>query len=85
MTVFVIRDGQLVERAPVSVDAPGFPCPRVSRMTPFDSPVTGKEISSWRERDRDMAAAGAVDPRDLDRRPIEQRRKRNERSRTAPA
>jgi hypothetical protein len=37
----------------------------ISRMAPFESPVTGKEISSWRERDRDMAAAGAVDPRDM--------------------
>jgi len=34
-------------------------------MEPFESPVTGKEISSWRDRDKDMAAAGAVDPRDL--------------------
>lgn len=66
MTVFVIRDGKLVEReAPKVLEKSAFPCPRVSRMTPFDSPVTGKEISSWRERDRDMAAAGAVDPRDL--------------------
>ena len=34
-------------------------------MEPYESPVTEKEITSWRERDRDMAAAGAVDPRDL--------------------
>jgi hypothetical protein len=37
----------------------------LSRMEPFESPVTGKEISSWRDRDRDMREAGAVDPRDL--------------------
>lgn len=83
MTTFVIRDGQLVEREARPVDMPAFPCPRVSRMTPFESPVTGKEISSWRERDRDMAAVGAVDPRELPRAPFEQRRKRNERQRTA--
>ena len=37
-------------------------------MEPFESPVTGKEISSWRERDADMRAAGdCYDPRDLPR------------------
>lgn len=69
MTVFVIRNGALVEKASIA-DAIAdkrsiFPSPQLSRMTPFESPVTGKEISSWRERDRDMAAAGAVDPRDI--------------------
>jgi hypothetical protein len=39
----------------------------LSRIEPFESPVTGKEITSWRDRDRDMAAAGAVDPRELPR------------------
>lgn len=65
MTVFVIRDGKLIEKGPAQVDTPTFPCPRVSRMTPFASPVTGKEITSWRERDADMKAVGACDPRDL--------------------
>jgi hypothetical protein len=54
-------------------------------MAAFESPVTGKEITSWRERDRDMAAAGAVDPRDLPVQPFEQRRRDNERSRKQPA
>jgi hypothetical protein len=54
-------------------------------MAAFESPVTGKTISSWRERDRDMAAAGAVDPRDLPRKPFEQRRQQNERSRNTEA
>jgi hypothetical protein len=85
MTVWVIRNGILVEKGPAQVDTPTFPRPTVSRMAPFDSPVTGKEISSWRERDRDMAAAGAVDPRDLPRQPFEKRRVRNERSRRAAA
>jgi hypothetical protein len=47
------------------------------RLETFESPVTGAAISSWRERDRDMAKAGAVDPRDLPRQPIERRRKKN--------
>src|SRR5687768_14044205 len=66
MAVVVIRDCRLVEKTQYRNFAiSDFPAPRLSRMTPFESPVTGKEISSWRERDRDMAAAGAVDPRDL--------------------
>lgn len=72
MTVYVLRGGALRPKGD-DRDAGGhrrsarsdFPSPRLSRMEPFESPVTGKEISSWRERDRDMAAAGAVDPRDL--------------------
>jgi hypothetical protein len=89
MTVYVIRDGELVEKhhsAPRGAGSGGSPlsAPHVSRMQPFESPVTGKEISSWRERDRDMTAAGAVDPRDLDRRPFETRRQQNERPGTAP-
>jgi hypothetical protein len=66
MTVYVIRDGRLVEKRSVGNDRPiSFPTPSVSRMTPFESPVTGKEISSWRERDADMKAANAFDVRDL--------------------
>jgi hypothetical protein len=53
----------------------------ISRIEAFESPITGKEITSWRDRDRDMDAAGAVDPRDLPRKPFEQRKKkRHERS-----
>lgn len=70
MTVYVFRNGSVVPRGsalgrsatPARSD---LPAPMLSRMEPFESPVTGKEISSWRERDRDMAAADAVDPRDL--------------------
>lgn len=71
MTVYVVRDGRVVPKgsglaAPVPLLARSdLPAPMLSRMEPFESPVTGKEISSWRERDRDMAAADAVDPRDL--------------------
>ena len=37
----------------------------LSRLEPFASPVDGREITSWRERDRDMAAVDAFDTRDL--------------------
>jgi hypothetical protein len=72
VTVWVIRDGQLVDKNngvknPTDFLRSSFPAPMLSRMEPFESPVTEKEITSWRERDRDMAAAGAVDPRDLPR------------------
>jgi hypothetical protein len=48
------------------------------RLDAFESPVTGQEINSWRGRDRDMAAAGAVDPRDLPRAPFEKRKAAND-------
>ena len=70
MTVYVFRNGVLVDRnndvkIPTGFLRSSFPAPMISRIEPFESPVTGKEITSWRERDRDMAAAGAVDPRDM--------------------
>lgn len=70
MTVYVIRDGKLVDKAAL-VKVPElerldmFPTPRISRMEPFESPVTGAEITSWRARDADMRAADAYDPRDI--------------------
>lgn len=72
MTVYVVRDGVVVPKGSdrdisVPCSRSDLPAPMLSRLTPFESPVTGKEISSWRERDRDMAAAGAVDTRDLPR------------------
>jgi hypothetical protein len=71
MTVYVLRDGRLVEKAnmaeAIADQRSIFPAPMLSRIEPFESPVTGKEISSWRERDRDMAAVDAVDLRDLPR------------------
>ena len=70
MTVFVFRNGLVVPKGSGRVTPQArsdLPAPMLSRMTPFESPVTGAEITSWRDRDRDMAAAGAVDPRDLPR------------------
>jgi len=67
MTVYVIRAGRLVEKGTLirGLNVPSFPMPMLSRFECIESPVTGEQISSWRQRDRDMAAAGAVDPRDL--------------------
>lgn len=87
MATYVWRNGELVDRRVVDMldaeerdrRASGLPSPRVSRMDSFESPVTGKTVSSWRERDRDMSAAGAVDPRDLPRKPFEERAAKNAR------
>lgn len=78
MSVYVMRNGELIEkRAPSpSSSRSNFPTPMLSRIEPFESPITGREISSWRDRDRDMATVDAVDPRDLPRKPFEQRRKK---------
>lgn len=70
MTVYVYRNGKVVPRR---WSAPASGGPYISRFTAMESPVTGKEITSWRDRDRDMEAAGAVDPRDLPREPFERR------------
>lgn len=83
MTVYVVRNGVLVEKGTLIPELMSSPlaAPYVSRFAAFESPVTGKQISSWRERERDMTAAGAVDPRDLPRKPFKKREKVNERQR----
>ena len=78
-----MRNGQLVPKGGLpsagKVAEAAFPTPFVSRFEPMESPVTGRTISSWRERDRDMDAVGKVDPRDLDRAPFEKRNEDNAR------
>jgi hypothetical protein len=46
----------------------------VSRFEAFYSPVTDQTVSSWRQRERDMNAADAVDPRDIPTKAFEKRR-----------
>lgn len=82
--IFVYRAGQVV---PKPIAAPrmeparaSFPRPMLSPcFETMESPVTGEAITSWRARDRDMQAAGAVDRRDLPDKPFEQRRQENAR------
>jgi hypothetical protein len=75
MTVYVFRGDKLVPKR-WSAPAPGgFPSPRVSRMESFESPIDGKSISSWRQRDRDMQAVDAVDRRDIPAKAFETRQK----------
>jgi hypothetical protein len=87
MTVYLLINGKLVEKGKynTSVTSPDFPTPMISRAISFESPVTGKEITSWRARDADMKAAGACDPSDLPRKPFEEREKMNAQLRDKPA
>lgn len=52
----------------------GLVAPRVSRFEPMESPVTGEIITSWRQRDADMKAADAYDPRDVKSEPARGRK-----------
>jgi hypothetical protein len=66
MAIYVIRDGRLVEKERYhNFVISDFPTPMISRMEPYESPIDGKQITSWRQRDRDMRENDAVDPRDL--------------------
>lgn len=87
MTVYVLRGGQLVEKTFVANRAKraDFATPQIQpRFETMESPVTGKSIGSWAERERDMKAADAVDARDIPRGPIEKRRQERARSDSAP-
>jgi len=41
----------------------------LSYLAPYASPIDGREISSWSQRDADMAANNAYDPRDVKEKP----------------
>lgn len=73
MTVYVYRNGRLVEKEFPTVG--NSKSPYVSRFESFDSPVTGKSISSWRQRERDMNAVDAVDRRDIPQSAFENRKR----------
>src|SRR5262245_35270019 len=87
MTVWVIREGRLVDKSSQNsglvAQRSDLPSPRVSRMESYDSPVDDRSISSWRQRDWDMKRVDAVDRRDLPQKPFEERRVRNARLRAA--
>jgi len=84
MTVFIIREGKVVEKGSMQEARDDrrsiFPAPRVSRMDSFESPVTGESISSWRQRERDMSAADAVDRRDIPQAAFDKRKRIEERN-----
>jgi hypothetical protein len=70
-TIWVYRMGRVVLKGSeedmqlTPVASSDFPTPRISRMEPYQSPIDDREITSWRQRDRDMQANDCYDPRDL--------------------
>lgn len=83
MTVFVYRNGKLVDKRrallfeqaeklcrettqDLQIDLIETLCkPFVSRFVGYESPIDDRWISSDRQRERDLAANNAYDPRDL--------------------
>jgi hypothetical protein len=72
MAVYVLRGGVLVEKNSVwqARESRGdFPTPRLSRLEPYQSPIDGKEITSWAARDKDLKDSNSYDPRDVKKSP----------------
>jgi hypothetical protein len=73
--IYVLREGVLVPKGSVreaqatQSSRADFPTPRLSRLEPYASPIDGHEVTSWGERDREMKANNAYDPRDVSREP----------------
>ena len=71
--IYVLRNGHLVPKGSVRAARASaradFPTPRLSRLEPYESPIDGKEITSWAQRDRDLKENNAYDPRDVSRKP----------------
>lgn len=61
MTVYVYRNGELVEKTR-AIRADGA---YVSRFEAYESPIDGARISSDRQRERDLARSDSFDTRDL--------------------
>jgi hypothetical protein len=65
VTLYVIRDGKLVEKRRRKREALSFPTPMISRLEPYESPIDGTEITSWGQRERELRDNDAYDPRDV--------------------
>ena len=68
MTTYVFRDGKVVAKSTLGgaefAKNANFPSPSVSRFEAYESPATGENISSDRQRERDLAVSDCHDPRD---------------------
>lgn len=70
MVTYVRRGGKLVIKGSADDvrDTPSarshLSTPMISSMEPYESPITGKEVSSWGERNREMRANDCFDTRD---------------------
>jgi hypothetical protein len=66
MSIYVLKDGKLVEvQKRVSRETPDFPTPMISRIEAYESPIDGREITSWGQRDRELKDNDCYDPRDF--------------------
>jgi len=68
MPIYVFRSGAVVPKSSVKREVrqrSDLAAPRVSRMEPYASPIDGKEVSSWGQRDRELRDNDAYDPRDV--------------------
>jgi hypothetical protein len=69
MTTWVLRNGAIVvkgsDRDNPTPARSDFPAPQISRMEAYESPIDGKEVTSWAQRDRELRDNNAYDPRDL--------------------
>jgi hypothetical protein len=68
MTIWVFENGTMViksDRAVTPASRSDLPTPMLSRMEAYESPIDGKTISSWAQRDREMRDNDCYDPRDL--------------------
>jgi hypothetical protein len=68
MTIWVFENGTMVIKGSdrgMEKTRSDFPTPRISRMEAYQSPIDGKTISSWSQRDREMQEHDCYDPRDL--------------------
>ena len=76
--IYVVRNGVVVPKSSVREPPPprgDFPTPRLSRMEPYESPIDGKEVTSWAQRDRELRDNDCYDPRDQKKTPDGRRSK----------
>jgi hypothetical protein len=60
--------GVLVPKHSVQRERPrrsDLAAPLISRMEPYESPIDGKEVTSWGQRERELRDNNAYDPRDV--------------------
>ena len=62
MPVYVLRNGELVEKTKANGTSKG---PYVSSFEAYESPIDGARITSSRQRELDMHRSNAYDVRDI--------------------
>jgi hypothetical protein len=67
MPTYVLYNGSIIDKRylPASYRALSeLPAPMIQSFTSYYSPIDGQNISSFRQRDRDLHHSGSYDPRD---------------------